>query len=61
MVWPEMLVDPVHPGALLPEAVADSNPPSTINCELPPPPELTVRDTAAVCVSPPPVPVTVTE
>ena len=59
-VWPEMLVVAVQPGAFRPDEVADSNPPSVINCMGPPPPELTVRESVAVWVMPPPVPVTVT-
>ena len=63
VLWPEILVVPVQPGAELPDAVACSKPPSAISCTFPPPPPdvLTVRDTVAVRVTPAPVPVTVTE
>src|SRR6266851_9722373 len=51
---------PVQPGAELPDAVADSKPPSTINSVPPPPPEdVIVKGTASVCVTPPPVALTV--
>lgn len=53
------MVVAVQPGALRPDLVADSNPPSVMSCELPPL-ELIVRATGVVSVSPPPVPVTVT-
>jgi hypothetical protein len=56
MLWLERLVVAVQPGAVRPEAVADSNPPSVMSCEV----ALTVSETAVVSVNPPPVPVTVT-
>src|SRR5260370_521204 len=56
-----MLVVPVQPGAELPLAVADSNPPSVI-ASLPVPPDaVTVSERVVVCVFAPPVPVIVSE
>src|ERR1051326_5385830 len=49
----------VHPGPLLPLALADSNPPSTMSSEPPPPDVVTVSETLVECDVVPPVPVMV--
>ena len=57
-LWPEILVVAVQPGAVSPDLVADSNPPSVMSWVLPF--EAIVSDTLVVSVRPPPVPVIVT-